>query len=153
MATKNYYFTGIAKWAKLKSVDEKYGKFQLPLYLDEPSWELFHESKLQLRPKKDADGEYVKFSCAPSSVLGNRTITFGPIETVKLVGQDELGNDLFEPVEQLVGNGSAVTAKVEVYDTRNGKGHRLRKVLVRNLVPYIPVKKEGSEREEAGDKF
>lgn len=129
MSTQFYYFTGITKWPKLKTVDEKFGKYQLPLWLNEASWKLFHESKLQLHPKKDADGEYVKFSCAPETKVGNRTLTFGPVETV-----DE--NDV--PITEHVGNGSTVTAKVEVYDTRNGKGHRLRKVTVHNLVPYTP---------------
>jgi hypothetical protein len=132
MATQFYYFKGITKWPKLKVVDEKFGKYQLPLWLDEPSWKLFHESKLQLHPKKDTDGEYVKFSCAPEVKAGNRTLTFGPIPTV-----DTEGN----PISEMVGSGSTVIAQVEVYDTRNGKGHRLRKVTVENLIPYVTKNK------------
>lgn len=141
MSTQFYYFSGITKWPKLKTVDEKFGKYQLPLWLDEESWKLFHESKLQLHPKKDADGEYVKFSCAPETKVGNRTLMFGPIETV-----DKDGN----PITATVGNGSTVTAKVEVYDTRNGKGHRLRKVRVDNLIEYVSDKKT---EEHGNNKF
>ena len=146
MATKTLYFTGICKYPKLKTVDEKFGKYQITMYLDQPSWKKFAESKIQVRPKKDEDGEYVKFSCPPKvTFVDGKSMTFGPIETYIR----EEGGEV-KPLTDLIGNGSTVTVKVETYDTKMGKGHRLRGVLVDNLVPYVSKKQqeEGGVEEE-----
>ena len=133
MATKEYFFTGTCKWAMLNRPDEKFGKFQINVYLTPESWETFKESGIRVKSRTDADGEYVKFSCAPTYLIMGRKTDVGSIPTV-----DAEGN----PITDLIGNGSTVTVKVEVYDTKLGKGHRLMKVRVDNLIPY---KKEDGE--------
>jgi hypothetical protein len=132
MATKEYCFTGTCKWAMLNKPDDKFGKYQINVYLTPESWELFKESGIRVQPKSDPDGDYVKFSCPPSYIMMGRKVDVPEIPVVDMEGKQVL---------DLIGNGSTISCLVEVYDTRLGKGHRLTKVRVEHLVPY--VKQEG----------
>lgn len=138
MATKTYLFTGKTKWAKPTKLDEKYDNYQMPLYLDEKSWIDFKESGCQTKIKTDADGEYTVFKRDEKETnwkTGEKQIN-GPAKVYIL--HPETGQ--YEPFDGLIGNGSEVAVRVDIFDTRNGKGHRLISVGVNKLVEYNPDK-------------
>ncbi len=154
MATSYLYLSGTAgKYTKLKRPDEKYGKYELPLFLDEKSWPLYNQSGLRLTPRKNEDGAYIVFRCPTEARLGNKTVTFGPVPTLQRVGEDADGKPIYEPLDKFIGGGSTVTAEIEVYDSRNGKGHRLKRVLVHNLIEYVPKENKPYIPEVYGEKF
>ncbi len=129
MATSYHYLHGTTKWAKLRKPDEKYSNFQLPLYMDDKSWDLFGTLGLGLKRRTDEDGEYAVFKRPVSKLIKNEVVEFGP---PKVLNAD---NSEFDG---LVGNGSEVTIKICVYDTIKGPGHRLESVRVEKLVEYNP---------------
>ena len=136
MATKYYYLSGTAKWAKLKKPDDKYNNFQLPLYLDKKSLELYKTLGLGLKVKTDDEGTFVTFKRPVSKQIRDEIVEFGP---PKVFNADT------SEFDGLVGNGSEVTAKISVYDTMKGPGHRLESVRVEKLVEYNPPAREGNE--------
>lgn len=140
MSTSTYLFTGKTKWAKLQpdKPDTKFGEqWQLPLYLDAKSWVDYEKSGIRLEVKKDKEtGEpYVTFRRKVKEMHWKKGAMQenGP---VKVVIANQYGE--YEPFDGLIGNGSSVSAKVDVFDTKNGKGHRLVAVGVDNLVEYNP---------------
>ncbi|WP_205105296.1 hypothetical protein, partial [Sutterella massiliensis] len=52
-----------------------------------------------------------------------------------------------------LGNGSEVTVDIAVYDTQKGKGHRVEKITVHNLVEYIRDEKLPEVREDVTAPF
>jgi hypothetical protein len=127
MATENYYFKGIAKWAKVYRPDPEYDNYKINVYLDKASKKLFEQAGTQLTPKTDEDGEYVAFRRDHSKMIKNELVTFGPPKVV------DTNNN---PLTEIIGNGSEVVVKVQVYDGKKGKGHRLEAVQVTSLVVY-----------------
>lgn len=141
MATKHYIFKGITKWAKVHKPDEEYQNYQVPLYMDEKSWADYEESGIRLMTKKDKEtGEpFVTFKRkhAEFNNFKKKNQINGPPK-VLILKDDGTYAPLGEDV--LIGNGSVVSVKVEVYDTprTGGKGHRLLAVGVEKLVEYKP---------------
>lgn len=135
MATKYYYFTGKGKWIKAHKPDKEYKNFTMNLYLDEPSKKLFEESGMTLKPKSDEGGEYITFRRPESKLIKDEVVKFGP---PAIYGPDG------KPFDGLVGNGSDVTIKVSVFDTRKGKGHRWEGLKINTLVEYIPNRTEAA---------
>ena len=133
MATQYFYLSGKAKWAKLFKPDEKYGNYQIDLYLDKASEELFDTIGLQLTKKKNEEGAFVTFRRAPKKLIKGELVDFGPPTVL-----DKDNN----PINLLVGNGSEVTIKIAAFDTVKGKGHRLDTVRVEKLVEYNAPKRE-----------
>ncbi len=127
MSTKYLYFSGIIKWAKVRKPDEKYQNYTINLYLDSKSKETFDDSGLSLGFKNDEDGEFITFRRPDAKLIKQELVHFGP---PTVLGPDN------KPFDGLIGNGSKVTAKVAVYDTIKGKGHRLEIVRVDDLVVY-----------------
>lgn len=139
MATKHYIFKGITKWCKVRTPDEEYQNYQVPLYMDEQSWADFEASGIQLKVKKDKETNepFVTFKRkhAEYNNFKKENQINGPPKV--LVLQEDgtytpLGDDV------LIGNGSEVSVKVEVYDTKAGVGHRLLSVGVSKLIEYKP---------------
>lgn len=136
MASKTYFFTGKANWAKLTEPDQKYQFWGLDLVLDKDEWDKFKESGLQLKVNKTKEGEdYVSFRRPQQKVIKNELVDFDP---PVLVDKD---NEVLEDRPN-VGNGSTVTCKVLVYDTIKGKGHRLEGVRIDNLIEFIKQDKQ-----------
>jgi hypothetical protein len=127
MATETYYFRGKAKWAKVYRPDPEYDNYKINVYLDEASKKLFQEAGTQLTPKSDEDGEFVTFRRDHSKMIKNELVTFGAPKVV----DSEL-----HPLTETIGNGSEVVVKVQVYDGKKGKGHRLEAVQVVDLIVY-----------------
>jgi len=137
---QSWYFTGKAKWAKLKKPDEKYKKWTIDLYMDEKNMADFKRSGLQLKVKEDRDGEgdFVTFG-RPIGKLWKGEF----VEMVAPTVLDSNGN----PTDVAIGNGSIVTVKVAVYDTVKGKGHTLEGVRIEELVEYKKAEPTGQDIE------
>ncbi len=139
MAQTMFYFTGIAKWAKLFEPDRKYKNYAIDIYLDKESLKRFRDSGLQSTLKKDDDGQFVTFRRATQKLIKDELVKFGPPE---VLGKDN------KPINDFVGNGSKVTIKVLAYDTQKGKGSRLEAVRVDDLVPFIKEEVVGADEIE-----
>jgi hypothetical protein len=137
MATKYYIFKGKTKWCKVRDFqkDPEYDNYQVPLYMTDESWEDFRKSGLRLVPKKDDDGTFVTFKRKHSEFNNFRKEEQinGPPKVFLLKDGEYVPYD-----EGHVGNGSEITVKVEVYDTKKGAGHRLVSIGVDSLVEYNP---------------
>lgn len=123
MSTKQHYFTGNAKWAKVYTPDSEYNNYSINVELDANSLKEFDASGIRVRPKADKeDGKmYYRFRRSAEDDL--------PLVV------DKQGEKFSQPI----GNGSKVTVRVESYDTkRHGKGHRLMAVRVDDWVKYDP---------------
>lgn len=141
MATKYYYLSGKCKWAKLRKPDDKYNNFQLPLYLDKKSLELYNTLGLGLKVREDDEGTFVTFKRPVAKMIKTELVEFGP---PKVLNADNTEFD------GLVGNGSEVTAKISVYDTFKGPGHRLETVRVEKLVEYNPPREDATSAATGG---
>lgn len=129
---KEIYLSGTAKWCKHKKPDEKYGNYTMDLFMDDKSWAKFNDSGAQLKVRTSDDeetpGNFVTFKRAHSKQFNDELRIFGPPSVI-----DVDGNDISK---DNVGNGSEVTIKVRVYDTRMGKGTDWESMRVETLVPY-----------------
>ena len=132
--TRNFYFKGMAKWAKVRKPDS-YDKYVVDLYMDDPSFDLFNESGVELKIREDDDGTFVKLSRPIAKEIKGQLVEY---EAPKVL--DAEGEVMDESI--LIGNGSQVICKVAVYDTRAGKGHRLEEVKVLDLVEYSEAPEE-----------
>jgi len=133
MASKIYYFSGEFRWAKLLQPDTEYECYSTDVILDPSSLDLFNKSELRLKVRTEEDGRSsVKFrrSMTKKNYTTDTEEPQGPPEIVFAEGAKP------EKWNGLVGNGSEGAVKVEVYDSKKGKGHRLLKVRVDTLVPY-----------------
>ena len=142
MATKFYKFSGILKWTQnLTSPDNYNGieNYKCNLILDEESQARFAEAGIRTKPQTDKEGDtFNVFKRPPKKKIKDEIVDFGPPEVVNKDG---------EPITSLIGNGSKAEIEVVVYDTMAGKGHRLNKVTVTDLIEYEPAEK--IEAEEA----
>ena len=133
MPTLNHTIKGKLKWAKnLVIPDEFRGSknYKVQLYdVDEDAWKA---TGVQTKPKEDKEGDKLYLLKRPDSrVIQNELVQFGPIEVV-----DEEGEDVSK---KLIGNGSEAEVHFITYDTSMGKGHRVNKVVVTNMIEYTPT--------------
>ena len=138
MSTEYFYFTGKAKWAKTKEPDKAFGssEYKITLYVDKKTKKDIIEAGVQVTPKEDDEGIYFQFRRPESKLWPNGDLTdFGPPDIYSEDGKTKF--------DGYIGNGSDVTVKVSVYDTRKGKGHRLEAIRIDTLVPYDGGPKEG----------
>jgi hypothetical protein len=136
MAKKYVYFQGKAKWARLVQPDPKFQKWLLSLYFTPKSLDEFRELKLKTHLKKDDDGFFAKLSRPVSKLIKGQNVAFLP---PRVFDKDGV------PLEGiLIGNGSDVTVKCELYQyTPPGakvkeNAIRMESIRVDNLVPYKP---------------
>lgn len=136
--TKTYYFTGPCKWAKVYQPDDYKGdkKWKVNLYLNKETKKLLKDSGVQLKIRDDEDGEFVVFS---------RPVERQYQDELKFFEPPKIFNKELEKIEDLIGNGSVITAKISVFDTAKGTGHRLEAIRVDNLVKYEENQTEESE--------
>ena len=130
-------FSGPCKWARLQNADPKYNKYNISVGLDAKQLKELQALKVRNGFKLDDNGLfYVSF---------NRKESDGKPDVV-----DADGN----PVTDLIGNGSEVTVKADVYTwTRDGAtqaGIKLVAVRVDKLVKYEP-KGEGAVAQPSRD--
>lgn len=146
MATVTITLDGKSVFAKLKQVDEKFRpKYSIGLEPTPASLLLMKEHKLGIE-EKEYDGlkfydfkRYVDKNPDYKDSIGNLCGN-----APKVVDKDK------NPYNGLIGNGSDVTIKLDVYDTKYAnKGHRLVAVMVNKLVEYVP--QDGSGVDETED--
>jgi len=136
--TEFVFLSGKAKWVR-HQVPNQWGNWAMTLYLDASSLEKFKKLKeegVKNVLKKDEDGYNVSFNRPTSKLIRGKVVGFAPPEII--------GND-GEPLrDQLVGNGSDVTIKLECYkyrspqdrEGRESKACRWLALRVDNLVPF-----------------
>ena len=132
MATQVHKLKGKLKWSmNLTQPDEFRGStnYKVNLYdVDEDAWKA---TGVQTRPKEDKDGDVLYLLKRPQSrVINKELVEFGPIAVV-----DTEGNDISD---KLIGNGSEAVVEFITYDTSMGKGHRVNRVIVTDLIEYEP---------------
>ncbi len=132
MATDYITIEGVANWVRVnvKNMDTKFGeKFTLELDVDPPTKAILEKTGWRGKIKTRDDGtEYAKFSRDNKAVFNNQETVLGPPEVVTSDGK---------PFNDFIGNGSELALTLEVYDTKKyGRGSRLKKVEILNLVPY-----------------
>lgn len=137
MPATTHYFNGTCYWAKLNihNLDTYNDKksAQIEVVLDKDQLKALKATGSKLQPKLMDDGTLrVRFKRQYDHPIDD----FGGLPTVI----DSSG----VPFNDLIGNGSKVTIKVTVYDSKMGKGTRLESVRVDELVPYDPDAKEVS---------
>lgn len=135
---KSYYeyFNGKGKWIKAVTPDPKFHKWNMQLYPYDKDLEKFRELQSKgvlTRLKKDDEGYNFQLSRPTSKVMRGELVAFTP----PLV-MDKDGN-IIEGLK--IGNGSDVTAKVQVYSypkPTGGRGIAIRweALKVLNLVPF-----------------
>lgn len=145
MATETFYFSGEAIFPRLLKPDTTYninGVYSIGVTLDAASQAEFDKSGIRLKSKSwNGSKPFYTFKRADKGLMRDSLVTFGP---PKIIDKDQ------KPLTKFVGNGSKVTIKVLVFDTRNGKGHRLDTVRVDELVEFVPQPKEAAAAEPAG---
>lgn len=139
---------GVAKWARVREPDPDYDVYKIDLYMDDESFAKFKASGSQWRPRKDNDGlEFVTLKRKNNELDFRETppklTEAGPPEIYLL---DKPSGEYVKWNEGFIGNGSKVVAVIEVFDTRNGKGSRLLRVFVEDLVEYTPQPKVSPEQ-------
>lgn len=135
MASSIHYFSGKCKWAKVFKPDERYNKFSIDVALTGKQLEEFNKLGLRGKPKIDEEGNHwVTFRRDPASQVykSGERVPAGPPSV-----SDPDGNSF----SGIIGNGSDVTVKIQVYSWENkqygkGMGSRLEAVRVDNLVEY-----------------
>jgi len=132
MSTQTIYVTGKAKWARLyeSQMDTKFGeKFHVTLYPDEESLIALKASGSRVKAHEDADGVYFKFSRDNKKTFKDQEEILGPPDVVTVEGDER------KPFDKIIGNGSTLTLRLSVYDSKFGKGTRLEAVRVDEHVP------------------
>lgn len=157
MATEIFRLVGKAFWAKVYNPDTFMGKtqYKLAFYPDEDQWAKFEASGIQKKVHEDENGKFFELARDASKLIKGNLVHFtGPIvedqdggvivdfiskKTGKRVySYDSKDKDDIErrgaPI--LIGNGSKVQVDIAVYDTMKGKGHRLEKIRILDLIEY-----------------
>jgi hypothetical protein len=149
------YIKGKLKWFSANRLD-KFGKWSTIVYPDTESLEKIRELQaegVKNTIKKDEDGYFVRFTRPPTidkfiHGIGKQKVA---LEAPKVVGKDGI------PIEELIGNGSDGTLKIEVYEhgtppapgsSKPGKAKAVRWMAARidNLVPYTPASRTPSDQ-------
>lgn len=122
-----YYMTGKAYWARIHKPDDKYGRFTMDFYPDDKSWKVYKSTGLSLKERESEHGTYIKLGVASVRLDKDGTAVKS---TVLVLDENN------QPTKKEFGNGSDVTVKIEVFDAKNGTGHRLIAVRADKLIEY-----------------
>jgi hypothetical protein len=135
--TQIVYITGEAKWARVyeDQMDTEYGeRFHINVSPDETSLIVLKTSGSRVSGKEDEDGRlWFKFNRDNKKEFKPGEVeVLGPPKVVHKVGEE------YKPFDKRIGNGSIVTVKLAIYNSKKGKGTRLEAVCVDEHVPYEP---------------
>lgn len=138
MGNEYVFVSGKTKWFKHQQPDPKYLKWSHTLWPDNESLEKLRDLQSQGMKnliKKDEDGWYISLS-RPAERKTRDGTRFGmsPPEVLNTDGTPF-------PMGQLVGNGSDITTKLEVYEHKTpgggkAKAARWMSTRIDNLVPF-----------------
>jgi len=131
MATTTHYFTGIVRQAFLAKPD-KFNNYIIGLELDGPSKAELAASGSSLEARTWDGFTFVTFRRPTQKMIKQEVVKFEPPKVVDAQGQ---------PLTKLVGKGSKAIAKVIMYPTMKGQGHRLEAVQVLDLIEFVPQPK------------
>lgn len=131
------YLSGKAKWVRAVKPDPKFFKWNMALYPyddDLKKFKTLQDDGVLTRLKKDEEGYYFQLSRPVSKRMRGVEVAF---TAPKVMDKD--GTILEEGIQ--VGNGSDVTAKIQVYSYPKptggwGKAIRWEALKVINLVPF-----------------
>lgn len=136
--TKYYKIKGKAYWAKVSPPgDVEYGHYNM-LFAPDDMDEWLKVTGLKLKERVSPDDTPAVSLRRPFSKDFKKD---GKVETVDF-GPVPLFNADDSPIineRPHIGNGSKVTVKVSVYQTKKGPGHRLEAVRIDDLVEFVPV--------------
>lgn len=151
MAKKTDYvfIQGKTKWFRA-TTPNKFGDWSHDLYPNPESLDKIKALKegpagIKNVIKKDDDGYYLSFKRPTSKMIRGKLVGFAPPEVL-----DQANKPLRDV---LVGNGSDVTTKLEVYHYKTpigGEGSAARWLSSRidNLIPFLPQKDSFTETEQ-----
>jgi hypothetical protein len=131
MATK-MWIVGTANWAKVRKPDGKYKKWSICVHdISKEDMAKLKEAKLMIKPRLDDDQKvYYQFGRSTEAIFKGETVALDPPEVTFADDIEGVDN------KTLIGNGSKVAVLISYYDTRMGRGHRLERVHVYDLVRY-----------------
>lgn len=148
MATQTYKFSGLAKWSRLR--EDQLQEFENPdgtsrgpfasinFSFDNKDEEKMFKSLKTKKEFKDDEENGRSYMALRRYVQNDLYPNLGGLPKVF----DSEGNTF----DGNIGNGSKVTVKVEVYDTKSGRrGTRLIAVRVDDLVEYNPEESENED--------
>ena len=158
MANEYVFLKGKTKWFRANQPDS-YGNWKHQLWLDGPSLEKFRELQttksgvqgIKNVLQKDDDGYYVTIRRPQQKLIRGKVVGFAPPEV--LDGSKTLPDGTNPPLRDvIVGNGSDIVTKIEVYSHPIPGGGRAKAVRwmssrIDNLVPY-EGRKDFTEDEE-----
>ncbi len=153
MATEYFNVKGSVKWVKVYEPDEYAGakRWMVNFYpFDGKEWEKIQKSGIQTQTKSDDDGKYITLRRPTTKVIKDDLVIFCPPEITGAVNVQYLnpegerirsytkgefkGDVILKGEKQNIDNGSVVIVNFCVYDTKQGKGHRLESLKVLDLV-------------------
>ncbi len=149
MPTEYIYIQGKAKWFK-HNTPNSWGKYTHVIYPNHESLEKIRELQaegIKNILRKDEDGYYISFSRPTSVLIKGKVVGIAPPLVFQADGTTPLR-------ETMVGNGSDITTKLEVYQhsTPGGgkaKAARWLSTKVDNLVPFHNSRDLFGEQEKA----
>ena len=152
MASKWINVKGRVRWCKVYEADEYAGakRYVLNFYPEnQKEWDVIDKAGIQLEPKDDDLGKFIRVRRDFKRTFGDDLVFFTPPKITGAVNvnyTNEKGDEIKQfskgdTVERvgeptLIGNESYVMLNICVYDTRQGKGHRLEAINVIDLVEY-----------------
>ena len=167
MATQIHFWNGTISWAKVFDPDTFNGASRWLVNFYPDNVEEVTSSGFQGEPREDQNGEtFVRLRRDTQKLMGANLVKFAPPRLTgevdvkyvnKLTGEDVYSWSMMEnptlELEQVgdrvsIGNGTKVVARVAIYDTQRGKGHRLEGLEIKDLVVYNP---DASEENKAAD--
>lgn len=92
------------------------------------------EAGSKVKVKEDDDGKFVTFSRKTELELNGE---IKPLDPPMIIDKDK------QPFKEDIGNGSLVTVKAAIYDTKMGKGTRLEAVRIDEWKEYVPQSQQG----------
>lgn len=153
MASTYHFFQGRANWAHVKRPN-KFDNYSIDLIVDKDTKKAIKGTGLKGNAKDTLDTDEPYFTFRRKSTLRKKTGEIVEMSAPKVTLAD--GTEF----DGLIGNGSKVTVKIEVYDFdagkgpdgtpyNAGKGSRLEAIRIDELVEY--VKPEVEETVTTGD--
>lgn len=119
-----WYFEGDIVFSNLASPDEQYKMYGLTIAVDDKNYSLFVDSGIQTKVRTDnRTGQKLISFKRPSKKLVNDVM-----QTVEPPSVIDTNKSVIDA--NSVARGSSVVAKVLVYKTMKGVGHRLQSVMV-----------------------
>lgn len=130
---------GKLRWVRTMRPNQ-FGDYVATLYPDDESLVKINQMKkegLKNILGKDEEGYFMRFKCPQVKTIRGKDVNF----EVGVVDQDD------KPIDSLVGNGSDGWVKLDYYSYPQpsggrGRATRLKKILVTNLIPYVPEEKD-----------